>query len=101
MKVVHSKTILENFRLREINIRNKDQNHGTHVQSAFCNDSMQYNIRIKIVNYKEERSWWLTSVLTRNLISISLQDRIRCKTRIFLLPALPLPDITLTKKIMI
>jgi len=39
-----------------------------------------------------------TSVLTRNLIFISLQDRIRCKTRIFLLPALPLPDITLQQQ---
>jgi hypothetical protein len=48
-------------------------------------------------NY-EGKGELITSVLTRNFISISLQDRIRCKTRIFLFPALPLPDIALTRK---
>jgi hypothetical protein len=48
-------------------------------------------------NY-EGKGELITSVLTRNFISVSLQDRIRCKTRIFLLPALPLPDIALTRK---
>jgi len=54
--------------------------------------------QIKIAKYTTERNGWLTSVLTRNFISVSLQDRRRCKTSIFLLLALPLPDIALIRK---
>jgi hypothetical protein len=46
----------------------------------------------------EEKGELITSVLTRNFISISLQDWIRCKTRIVLLLALPLPVIALTRR---